>query len=288
MASTEVSVVLAFRDAEADLGRQLTALAQQDFEGVWEVIAVDNGSSDRSRMVVDSHTDHVPIRVVEADERANLSYARNTGARSAAGRKLLFLDADDEVARGYVRAMASALDSAEFVAARLDHEALNPGWVRAAYGDAWQVHGLDPLFQFLPVAGGGTIGVTREVFEAVGGFDPDLSGAEDVAFAWNVQLQGSALRFVSDAVLRHRYRATLAGLFRQTRAQGRVLPLLYRMYRDAGLERRSLREAGRQWLSLLAGLPRVRGRSELAPLAARLGYLVGRLEGSVRYRVLAL
>ena len=123
---------------------------------------------------------------------------------------------------------------------------------------------------------------------ARGGFDPDLSGAEDVAFAWNVQLQGSALRFVSDAVLRHRYRATLAGLFRQTRAQGRVLPLLYRMYRDAGLERRSLREAGRQWLSLLAGLPRVRGRSELAPLAARLGYLVGRLEGSVRYRVLAL
>lgn len=281
-------MILAFRNAGRDLERQLDALSAQDFAGTWEVVAVDNGSTDSSRRIVQRRSSRLNLTIVDAPNKANLSYARNVGASAAAAPKLLFIDADDEVAPGYVRAMARALEMHGFVACRLDHETLNPAWVRRAYGSPWQVSGVDPLLGFLPFAGGGTIGVSRHTFDLVGGFDDDLAGAEDVAFAWDAQLCGVPLEFVPDAVLRLRYRDTLDGLYRQALAQGRALPLVYKRYRSVGLRRRPVPVVLRQWLSLAGQVPRVRNKRELAPLVVRFGFLVGRLEGSIRDRVLAL
>jgi glycosyltransferase involved in cell wall biosynthesis len=283
--SVELSVVVSFHDAAPHLAQQLSALARQEFDGGWEVIAVDDASSDGSRRIAERFSDRLNLRVIATSRRRGLAYARNFGARVAAGDKLLFVDADDEVAPGYLAAMSKALEAHEFVAARLDHEALNPIWVRSAYGFHWQLTGVDALFGFLPSASGCALGVSRRVFEFVRGFREELSGAEDVAFSWDVQLAGTALHFVADAVLRYRYRDTLSGLFRQTRRQGSVTPLLYKRYREMGMERRIALTA---WLNLLVAALRARTKADLAPVIVQLGYRVGRLAGSVRYRVLYL
>ena len=68
------------------------------------------------------------------------SYALNTAIRAAEGRAILFCDADDAVAPGWLAAMGAALDRHPFVAARIDLGRLSPGWTLASRGLAQQDH----------------------------------------------------------------------------------------------------------------------------------------------------
>jgi glycosyltransferase involved in cell wall biosynthesis len=282
----DLSVILPFLDAAPFIRDQLDALAAQECECVWEVIAVDNRSTDASRTIVEAFHGRLNLRVIDAPEKANLSYARNVGASAATGRNLIFLDADDEVAPGYLAALANAFDSHEFVTPRLESDTLNLEWLRIAHGPPHETE-LHSFAGFLPFAGGG-IGVSRSVFASVGGFSDQLSGAEDIAFSWDVQLAGIPLHFAPEAVLRYRHRDTLGSLFHQTHAWGYVLPRLYRHYRDAGMPRRPLRAALGEWTGVLRELGRARTKRDLAPLVVRLGYCVGQLQGSLRHGVLYL
>jgi glycosyltransferase involved in cell wall biosynthesis len=284
--AVEVSVVLPFRNAASTIRDQLGALASQDFGGAWEIIAVDNRSEDDSRQIAQTFSRQLDLRVVDASQRAGAGYASNVGARHALGRKLLFVDADDEVAPGYVSAMASALDSHDFVTSAFDQETLNPEWVRAAHGPAWRNPDAPLVEQFgvLPNAGA-SIGINRAVFESVGGFPEDLPRMYDIAMSWEVQFAGTALHYVPEAVYRVRYRDSLLDLFRQGLAGSSCAPLLYKRYREAGMQRRTLRSMLRSWARLAIDLTKVRTKADLAPLMVRLGRELGRLTGSVRYRV---
>lgn len=281
----EVSVIVPCRNCARHLAQQLEALAGQVVDAGWEVVLVDNDSTDGSRSIAERFQPRLHLRIVEAAGRRGAGYARNAGASKARGDKLLFVDADDEVAPGYVSAMAAALDSAPFVTSRVDVVALNPEWSRSAHGP-WQQEEL--LFlspDFLP-GGGANIGIRRAVFEAVGGFSEHFPGAaEEIAFAWTVQLAGSPLEFVPDAVYRYRHRETLLGLFRQTYGWGRSMPALYREFRAAGFPRTTLVPAGRAWRTAIGRLVEARSKAQLAEGAVELGYCVGRLHGSLRHRV---
>jgi GT2 family glycosyltransferase len=220
---------------------------------------------------------------VDAHGPANAAHARNVGVTVATAEKLFFVDADDEVAPGYLEAMSIALESHDFVTSRVDSATLNPEWVRVAHGQPWQADGVDRFFGFM-TGTGINVGVRRTLFEKVGGFATEFSGSQDIAFSWRVQLAGTPIHFVPEALYRYRYRATLGGLFRQARNWGRSNVLLYRQFRAAGMPGRTLREAAREWRDVLAGLARARSKAQLAPVIVRLGYCLGRMIGTVRYR----
>jgi glycosyltransferase involved in cell wall biosynthesis len=284
--SPDISVVLPFRNAAGAIADQLEALARQEFDGTWEVVAVDNRSEDESRRIAESFSGRLALRVVEAAERLGAGYARNVGVRHTSAQKLLFVDADDEVAPGYVSTMAAALDRHEFVTSAFDQETLNPEWVRAAHGPAWRVpdESLPDQFGVRPNAGA-SIGITRTAFEAVGGFPEDLPRMQDIALSWEVQLAGIPLHYAPEAVYRVRYRTGLMDLFRQGLAGSTCAPLLYKRYRDAGMQRRTIGRMLRSWTRLLVDFSKARTKAEVAPLMVRLGRELGRLRGSIRHRV---
>lgn len=279
-------MILPFRNASRTIADQLRALASQHFEGQWELIAVDNRSDDDSREIVECFRDRIEVSVIEARERLGGGHASNVGARRARSEKLLFVDADDVVAPGYLAAMAAALDEHGFVTAAFDQETLNPPWVRTAHGPAWRNGGapLPAQFGVLPNAGA-SMGINRSLFESAGGFPDDLARMYDIALSWEVQFSGTPLHFVPDAVYRVRYRDNLLALFRQGLAGSSCAPLLYKRYRNAGMKRRTLPAALRSWARLAVDLAGARTKADLAPLAVRLGRELGRLGGSVRHKV---
>lgn len=93
-----VSVVVIFLNAAPFIDEAIESVLAQSFES-WELLLVDDGSTDGTRAVAEAWVRRYPHRMtlLEHPGRANrgMSASRNLGLRSAAGRYVAFLDADD-------------------------------------------------------------------------------------------------------------------------------------------------------------------------------------------------
>ena len=99
MSELRVSVVIAAFNGEEFLGRAIDSILSQSRQA-FEIIVVDDGSSDGTKGVVTAYGDRV--RYVY-QKNAGVSAARNTGARSASGDWLIFLDVDDYYYKDRIR-----------------------------------------------------------------------------------------------------------------------------------------------------------------------------------------
>lgn len=286
--AVEITVVLPCRNGAGTIAGQLEALAAQEWDGSWEVVVSDNGSTDGTAGVVAGFRGRLPgLRVIDSSARAGVAYARNAGVAAARGRSVLLCDDDDVVAPGWLAAMAAALRRHDFVAATLELATLNPVWTR----DARQAPGLRQLEPpFLPYAFGASLGFRVTRHQAIGGFDESfVGGADDIDYCFRMQLDGAALHLVQDAVTHYRIRSDLRSVYRQGRAYSRGDVRLYAKYRSRGMRWAPLRRAVKFWVLVLPRLvPALRSRTALAGWLWRLGRRVGFLEGSLRHRLLAL
>lgn len=180
-----ISFVIPAYNEERHLGITLAALdeAARGLAEPFEVIVVNDASTDRTAMVAESHG----ARVVTVAHR-QISRTRNAGAREARGDILIFVDADTVV---HAALLAGAL------------RALRAGAVGG--GARIRVAGEMPFFARLvtPVilralaacglAGGCFLYGKSEDFWAVGGFDGGLFAAEEIALSRALARRG---RFV--------------------------------------------------------------------------------------------
>jgi glycosyltransferase involved in cell wall biosynthesis len=109
-----VSVIVCFRDAEAHLEQAIASVEGQEHKR-WELILVDDGSTDSSTAIARAAAARNPerIRYLDHPGHANLgkSSSRNAGLRAAHGDYVVFLDADDLLLPGKLSHQASFLDS---------------------------------------------------------------------------------------------------------------------------------------------------------------------------------
>jgi len=284
-----ISVIIPAYNAEKTIAEQLEALESQAFTGEWELIVADNGSTDSTRRLAESYRDRIPhLKVVDASRSQGAAAARNQGARAAVGDFLAFCDADDRVDTEWLSAMVKALERNEFVTGGIDHDSLNPG-VDASWHWRSHVTTLPVALRFLPYALSGNMAVSRDAFEAVGGFPEDLRAVgEDIAISWNLQLAGHELYFEPRAIVAYRHRHDSGSLWGQYRGFGIADPVLYRRFRDRGMPAERLRTVlagyGRLLLKIPALLSRRKRPSAIRSIAKRWG----RLQGSIRERVFYL
>ena len=280
--SIRTSVVLPCFNGGPLLRVQLDALAAQVHEGSWELVFVDNGSTDGSADMARGFAARIPnLRVVDASAERGQPYALNTGIRAARGSRILLCDADDEVAPGWLTAMVAALERHVLVAARVDHRRLNPPWLQ------WdqQSHTLPSLWYYPHVAyaAGATLGFRRTLFDEIGPFDPELPYLHDTEFCIQAQLRGVSIVLVPDAVVHYRRRASLKAHFRQSRNYALYNTILARRHlrdpADAGPHARGFL---RDWLTLLRLLPRSRPLPTRYELTWMLGRQLGRMEGYLK------
>ena len=282
----KISVIIPCFNAVDTIDAQLEALANQDWSEPWEVIVVDNKSTDDSMGVVKKYREKLPgLRIVDAFARQGQPYALNVGALAADGDALLFCDADDIVGHGWLASMGEALSKHDFVACRMDVERLNAH--RCGYGNP-QAHGVQVLWYppYLPHAGGGTLGVKSSLYDAVGGFDESLPYLHDTDFCFRIQFTGTELHFVPDAVMHIRYRETITGVFRQSFNYAEYNVILFKRYRSSAPEKPHLwRRYLGDWKRLLKSLPSLIKSKNRYKLAWDLGRQIGRLKGCIKHQV---
>lgn len=272
--TTVISVLIAARDAAATIGEQLDALVDQSFTAPWEIIVVDDGSSDATASIIDARATVTPwIRRVAGPARG-VAAARNAALDAARAPYLAMVDADDVVAPGWLAAMAAALDDAPIVAGALDIDALNPEWVRGTRGRGISA-GPGSFAGLVSFANSCNLGVRREVVDRIGGFDESLTAGEDIEFSHRAALAGFDVVYADAAVVRYRYRTTLGGLWRQAVAYGRSRTTLEARLRGSGLVVPDP-SLGRSWLGLVRRSPQAFSRAGRANLVFAAGGLWGR------------
>jgi glycosyltransferase involved in cell wall biosynthesis len=179
----------------ADLvGETLQSVIGQTFKA-WEVIVVDDGSTDSSREVVTTFAERDPrIRLIERSRGPRgACTCRNIAATLANGRYLLFLDTDDLLAPFCLEQRVAALDTNREIDFAIfpmllfqnDPKGADRLWNRATSADdLLRLLRLDPVCQ-----GTGTLW-RKEAFTRVGMWDETLSVWQDIelhlrAFAGN-------------------------------------------------------------------------------------------------------
>ena len=208
-AAPRVSVIVIFLNAERFIREAIESVFDQTFSD-WELILVDDGSTDASgeiaREAVESRPDRA--RYVNHPEHRNLgmSASRNLGIREARGDYIAFLDADDIYLPERLGRHVEVLDAMPQVAMVQSDHIMWYSWA----GEAEQVdddfvcpavnlgdrvlHAPQGLLTVLaaPWLGAGTASLTirREVVLAVGGFEASFRDMyEDQVFTSKIYLE---------------------------------------------------------------------------------------------------
>jgi len=180
-----ISFIVPAHNEQACLGRTLQAIHESARAAgqPYEIIVVDDASSDATAKIARQNN----ARVISVNHR-QIAATRNAGARAATGERLFFVDADTIT---HPRVVASALRCMDKGAvgggapARFDRAAPLYAQLLLFWSGCWM--------RLAGIAGGACLFCTRDAFEAVGGFDERLFGAEDAALSWALKREG---RFV--------------------------------------------------------------------------------------------
>lgn len=101
--NTEISVIIPVYNTEKYLRQCLNSVMSQSIQN-FEIIIVDDGSTDSSREIIREFHDRYPDRIRSIFQRnRGQSVARNTALNVAIGRYIMFVDSDDYIGENYIR-----------------------------------------------------------------------------------------------------------------------------------------------------------------------------------------
>lgn len=199
----EAAVVFATHNRASRLEALLNSLAAQDFPGEFEVVVVDDGSSDRTPEVLaaEAKRGRLALTALRHEAPRGPAAARNAGWRAARAPLVAFTDDDCAASPGWLAAGVRALRESPgfFVQGRTDPAPQELG-AEGPFSRTLRVHEAGPYFQTCNVF------YPRALLARLGGFDDEtftVPGGEDADLAWRAIEAGSEAVFAPTAQVFH-------------------------------------------------------------------------------------
>jgi glucosyl-dolichyl phosphate glucuronosyltransferase len=189
---SRVSVVVCTYNRSALLRSCLESLASQTASADgFEVIVVDNNSTDDTRSVADSFAGALAELRVISEERQGLSWARNRGWRAARGEYVAFLDDDARAPSRWIEVLAEivAAHEPDVVGGPIHpfYTSPKPDWFKDEY--EIRVHQRDTGWMEKGFISGSNLIVRKALLEEIGGFDTELGmSAGSIAYGEDTEL----------------------------------------------------------------------------------------------------
>lgn len=204
-----VSAIIAVRNSDRTVARAIDSALAQHFDGGFEVIVADDGSTDSTASIMESYG-HRIVRLHR--QWSGVAATRNAAVRVAQGKYLAFLDADDEWLPEKFSRLVPVLESnpdcamAYHDAFEVDREGriLKTSYYRAGFDAtptlADLLSGKWPGMPILP----SSVMMRHSVFERVGGFREDLKACEDVCM-WIFAREQGPFRYIPEPLARREF-----------------------------------------------------------------------------------
>lgn len=208
MDKVAISVIIPVYNAEDYLDRCLGGILSQEF-APYEVILVDDGSTDSSPLICDRYSSTDPRFRTIHKPNGGVSSARNAGMNLAKGEYLMFVDSDDSLPKGAMKALyAASASKADFVLGGFEiyvddvlFETKTPS------GDFFEGDGLSAFFDMNVVRNGvylntpwAKLYARRIVTDNGLSFNQKLSYGEDMVFVNTFLLHSERIAVTSASV----------------------------------------------------------------------------------------
>jgi GT2 family glycosyltransferase len=218
-----VSVVVCSFNCGRTLDQCLQSLSALDYPD-YEVIVVDDGSTDDTRAILSRFPD---VRAIHQPNQG-LSAARNVGLAAATGQIIAYTDSDcfadahwlTHLVYQFLRSGAAAVGGPNLT----PEDGRRAACVAAAPGQPTHVLESDQVAEHIP---GCNMAFLRSVLLDIRGFDPIYRTAgDDVDVCWRLQQAGHWITFAPGAFVWHHRRQTARAYLRQQAGYGEAEALL--------------------------------------------------------------
>lgn len=204
----DATIIIPTFERKDVLLRTLEAISEQNYDGPWEVVVVDDGSRDgTSEAVTGWIAGRDRFRYVR-QENSGPARARNRGAAEASGRVLVFIDNDILVEKDFLARHLRALNShpGTWIVGRIvslpELKKTAFGRFRIAMTEEFQGSQNERELESMTAA---NLSLPAADFRSLGGFDEqfEIASCEDADLALRARAAGIRLRYMPDIVGTH-------------------------------------------------------------------------------------
>ena len=230
-----VSVIIAAFNEELAIGRTLEALLDMNYPA-YEVIVIDDGSSDRTSEIVGEYTKLGPIRLLRKEVNEGKAMALNDALPICRGEIFLLIDADITVTPDILRYMVPHFSSGRVAAVTGNPRVANRGSLLKVL-QAIEFSSIismqrraQRIWGRVMTVSGAVFALRRSAILDVGPFLPSMA-TEDIDLTWRLQMRFWDVRYEPNAVVWMQVPPNLRELWKQRRRWARGLAQVLKRYR---------------------------------------------------------
>jgi len=205
-----VSIIIPTRNSGKTIEKCLESIITQTYSNI-EVVVVDSYSNDNTQEIAEKYG----VNVIEI--KAGMSQARNIGVERATGNLILSLDSDMELTPSVVEECVNRVKEG-IDAVIIPEVSVGVGfWAkcRALEKSCYICDDLIEASRFF----------TREVFEKVEGYDPELEAGEDWDLNQRIKKAGYRIRRINPFIKHHEGRLSLWKTVKKKHQYGKTVKL---------------------------------------------------------------
>jgi len=227
-----ISIIIPVYNAEDTLDLCLKSINEIDYPNDnYEIFIVDNGSTDASVEIAQKYR-----AIILFEQSIKSSYAaRNKGIQSARGDLIAFTDADCIVTPGWLRHLVKDWADTSIGCFAGEIEAYQPSTLIEIFSDRQGILRQRGTLNcsYLPYTQTANSAYRKEVFDKIGLFIPEMTSGGDGEISWRMQKKlGLGIKFVPEALVYHKHRTSLIGLYNQYKKYEHGKLLWHKYYPD--------------------------------------------------------
>ncbi len=229
------SIIVPVYNRPKEIDELLESLTKQGFSDDFEVLIIDDGSTEKSERIVEKYKPQLDVKYY-FKENTGAGASRNFGMQQATGNYFIILDSDVLVPKQYLSEVSKALNKkftdafggpdAAHESFTLLQKAIN--YSMTAVLTTGGIRGKKKAVgKFQPRSF--NLGLSKKAFELTNGFSK-LKVGEDIDLTFRLWGHGLETQLIENGFVYHKRRSTIKQFFKQTFAFGSARPQLNKRY----------------------------------------------------------